>query len=230
MTTHHFTPTSWHHVLATLPPALTIESGDTVVTETIDANGWDKHGTKVWKAGNPMNGPIAVAHSHCSSIWPQTLTEGSPISVGRSGYFSSRYSAISQESRIHCPSSTIAGSRSVLPPVRSGMPVKPPGTISTSKPLCASAYLVAQTNGLIVAPLATRVSLPSWIGLTLGVMKDSALVLWLGLIELLRASQVLVTRLQEPLLILMICGAIYFLISFPIARLGGYLEKRWSND
>ncbi|MEK1895647.1 MAG: amino acid ABC transporter permease [Rhizobium sp.] len=83
----------------------------------------------------------------------------------------------------------------------------------------------------IVAPLATRVSLPSWIGLTLGVMKDSALVLWLGLIELLRASQILVTRLQEPLFILMICGAVYFIISFPIARIGGYLEKRWSpND
>lgn len=83
----------------------------------------------------------------------------------------------------------------------------------------------------IVAPLATRVSLPAWIGLTLGVMKDSALVLWLGLIELLRASQILVTRLQEPLFILIICGFIYFIISFPIARLGGYLEKRWSpND
>lgn len=80
----------------------------------------------------------------------------------------------------------------------------------------------------IVAPLATRVSLPSWIGLTLGVMKDSALVLWLGLTELLKASQTLVTRLQEPLLILFICGVIYFLLSFPIARLGGYLEKRWS--
>lgn len=87
----------------------------------------------------------------------------------------------------------------------------------------------AQVNAGIV--FDTRVSLPSWIGLTLGVMKDSALVLWLGLIELLRASQILVTRLQEPLTILMICGAIYFLISFPIARFGGYLERRWSpND
>ncbi|ALN71437.1 MULTISPECIES: amino acid ABC transporter permease [unclassified Aureimonas] len=80
----------------------------------------------------------------------------------------------------------------------------------------------------IVAPLATRIALPSWIGLTLGVMKDSALVLWLGLIELLRASQILVTRLQEPLFILMICGLIYFLLSFPVARLGSYLERRWS--
>ena len=38
----------------------------------------------------------------------------------------------------------------------------------------------------------------------------------------------LVTRLQEPLFILLICGAIYFIISFPIARFGGYLERRWS--
>ena len=89
----------------------------------------------------------------------------------------------------------------------------------------------SQDMRYIVFPLATRVSLPAWIGLTLGVMKDSALVLWLGLIELLRASQILVTRLQEPLFILIVCGAIYFMISFPIARLGGYLERQWSpND
>jgi polar amino acid transport system permease protein len=81
----------------------------------------------------------------------------------------------------------------------------------------------------IVFPMALRVALPSWIGLTLGVMKDSALVLWIGIIELLRSSQILVTRLQEPLFILIITGAIYFLISFPIARLGGRLEKRWHD-
>ena len=43
-------------------------------------------------------------------------------------------------------------------------------------------------------------------------------------------TQILITRLQEPLLLLMICGAFYFVISFPLARFGGYLEKRWSND
>ncbi|WEX85825.1 amino acid ABC transporter permease [Sinorhizobium garamanticum] len=111
--------------------------------------------------------------------------------------------------------------------VRGGIASVPPTIRRSARSLGMTWW---QDMRYIVAPLATRVSLPSWIGLTLGVMKDSALVLWLGLIELLRASQVLVTRLQEPLLILMICGAIYFLISFPIARLGGYLEKRWSND
>ena len=79
-------------------------------------------------------------------------------------------------------------------------------------------------------PMAMRVALPGWIGLALGVMKDSALVLWLGIIELLRSSQILVTRLQEPLFILLVTGAIYFLLSFPVARLGGRLEKRWREN
>ncbi len=82
----------------------------------------------------------------------------------------------------------------------------------------------------VVFPMALRVALPSWIGLTLGVMKDSALVLWLGIIELLRASQILVTRLQEPMFILLVAGAIYFVLSFPIARLGAQLEKRWKEN
>ena len=60
MTTHRFIPTTWHTVLAALPPAITIDSGDTIVTETIDANGWDKNDQKVASPPNPMNGPIAV--------------------------------------------------------------------------------------------------------------------------------------------------------------------------
>jgi acetamidase/formamidase len=61
MTTHRFVPTAWHGVLATLPPALTVESGDIVVTETLDANGWDKDEVQRLPGSNPMNGPIAVA-------------------------------------------------------------------------------------------------------------------------------------------------------------------------
>lgn len=82
----------------------------------------------------------------------------------------------------------------------------------------------------IVFPMATRVVLPSWIGLTLGVMKDTALVLWIGIIELLRSSQIIVTRLQEPLFILAIAGLIYFVMSFPLARLGAHLEKKWQTQ
>ena len=82
----------------------------------------------------------------------------------------------------------------------------------------------------IVFPIALRVAFPNWISLTLGVMKDTSLVLWIGIVELLRASQIIVTRIQEPMFVLTLVGVIYFLMGFPIARLGGWLEKKWREN
>jgi len=82
----------------------------------------------------------------------------------------------------------------------------------------------------IVWPIGLRAVLPSWTGVALGVLKDSALVSVLGYVELLRASQILMTRTQEPFIILTIVGAFYFALSFPISRLSARLEKRWQYD
>ena len=111
--------------------------------------------------------------------------------------------------------------------VRGGMLAVPSTTRRAARSLGMTWF---QDLRYIVFPIALRVSLPSWVGLTLGVMKDTALVLWIGIVELLRASQVIVTRIQEPLLVLMLCGLIYFLMSYPISRLGAYLESRWRDD
>lgn len=80
----------------------------------------------------------------------------------------------------------------------------------------------------VVLPIGGRAVFPSWVGVALGVMKDSALVSVLGYVELLKASQILITRTQEPLLILTIAGAFYFALSFPISRYAAALEKRWT--
>ena len=61
MTAYRFTPTTWYNTLGTHPPALTVESGDTIVTETLDAFGTDKTGARLASEPNPMNGPVAVA-------------------------------------------------------------------------------------------------------------------------------------------------------------------------
>jgi polar amino acid transport system permease protein len=111
--------------------------------------------------------------------------------------------------------------------VRAGMLAVPATTRRAARSLGMS---WAQDLRWIVFPIALRVSLPSWTGLVLGVMKDTALVLWIGVVELLRSSQVIVTRIQEPLLVLTICGLIYFAMSFPISRLSTYLETRWRDD
>ena len=82
----------------------------------------------------------------------------------------------------------------------------------------------------IVLPMATRVAFPGWLNLVLGVMKDTALVMWIGIVELLRASQIIVTRIQEPMLVLCIAGLIYYVMSLVVARLGARLEKRWQEN
>jgi His/Glu/Gln/Arg/opine family amino acid ABC transporter permease subunit len=82
----------------------------------------------------------------------------------------------------------------------------------------------------IVLPMASRVAFPGWLNLVLSVMKDSALVMWIGIVELLRASQTIVTRIQEPLLVLCVAGLIYYVMSLVVAQLGARLEKRWQEN
>ena len=81
----------------------------------------------------------------------------------------------------------------------------------------------------VVFPIGTRAIFPSWVGVALGVMKDSALVSVLGYVELVKASQVLITRTQEPLLIILVVGGFYFALSYPISRYSAKLERRWSQ-
>ncbi|OED48360.1 amino acid ABC transporter [Rhodobacteraceae bacterium (ex Bugula neritina AB1)] len=81
----------------------------------------------------------------------------------------------------------------------------------------------------VVLPIGGRAVFPSWVGVALGVMKDSALVSVLGYVELLKASQILITRTQEPFLILALAGAFYFALSYPVSRYATYLENRWAQ-
>lgn len=81
----------------------------------------------------------------------------------------------------------------------------------------------------VVWPIGLRAVLPAWAGVALGVLKDSALVSVLGYVELLRASQILITRTQEPFLILTVVGLFYFALSFPISRATARLERRWQQ-
>ncbi|OEO29223.1 acetamidase [Devosia insulae DS-56] len=60
MTTHRFVATEWHNVLGTRPAAFTVASGDTVITETLDAWGFDKDAVQRQPGPNPMNGPIFI--------------------------------------------------------------------------------------------------------------------------------------------------------------------------
>lgn len=60
MTTHHFQPTHYHNTIGSHEPVLKIADGDTLITTTVDANGFDVQGQKVTSGPNPMTGPFYV--------------------------------------------------------------------------------------------------------------------------------------------------------------------------
>lgn len=51
---------SWHNTLGSHAPVLRCADGDTVITETLDAGGWDRSGIARAASPNPVNGPMFV--------------------------------------------------------------------------------------------------------------------------------------------------------------------------
>jgi acetamidase/formamidase len=60
MTIHNFAPTRFYNTIGSHEAVLKIGDGDTVVTETLDAHGFDRQGEKRGDGPNPMTGPFYV--------------------------------------------------------------------------------------------------------------------------------------------------------------------------
>jgi His/Glu/Gln/Arg/opine family amino acid ABC transporter permease subunit len=107
--------------------------------------------------------------------------------------------------------------------VRSGLRSVRPELIKASRSLGMSYW---QELRLVSLPLAIRTVFPGWIGTLIGLTKDTALVSVVGYIELLRATQILITRTNEALLLLTGVGIAYFLICYPISRYSLAVERK----
>lgn len=83
-----------------------------------------------------------------------------------------------------------------------------------------------QTLFYIRMPIGIRAVFPSWLGVALSVIKDSALVSVIGYMELLRTSDQLISRTQQPLEILIGVGIFYFIISYPLSLYGKHVERK----
>src|SRR5271156_4796209 len=71
-----FTPVSFSNKFSlNVPVVLTIRSGDTVRTETVDALGYDKNGLRRNKGGNPLTGPFYIENSTEGDVLQITLTK-----------------------------------------------------------------------------------------------------------------------------------------------------------
>ncbi len=112
--------------------------------------------------------------------------------------------------------------------VRAGIEAVPPTMIKAARGLGMS-YM--QSFRYVIVPIGTRAVLPSWTGLMLGLMKDTSLIAVLGASppELLRASQIIINRIQEPLAILIGAGAFYFIMCHVITVAVRRYENSWKT-
>ncbi len=84
----------------------------------------------------------------------------------------------------------------------------------------------------IVVPIGTKAVFPAWIGLMLGLMKDTSLIAVIGAVppELIQASRILINRILEPLYILLGAAVFYFIMCYALSWTGSRLEARWSRQ
>jgi amidase len=70
-----FKPTTYYNNFShTVPPAVRIQPGDTIKSESVDAGGFDKVGARIAKSGNPVTGPFFIEGASPGDIVAITLT------------------------------------------------------------------------------------------------------------------------------------------------------------
>jgi amidase len=71
-----FKPTAYYRNFShKTPPVIKIAQGDTLVSESVDAGGIDKSGTKIAERGNPLTGPFYIEGASPGDVVAITLTK-----------------------------------------------------------------------------------------------------------------------------------------------------------
>lgn len=65
---HRFRPAEYHTTIGSHPPVLRISDGDSIVTTTVDARGFDHKGIQVAQRGNPQTGPFFIDGAKAGDI------------------------------------------------------------------------------------------------------------------------------------------------------------------
>lgn len=109
--------------------------------------------------------------------------------------------------------------------------------VSIPKIQYESAYALGMTQKQVylhvILPQTIRRLIPLSINLITRMIKTTSLVMMIGIVEVLKVAQQIIeanrrTSPDAAFGIFAVVFLLYFLICWPIGRLAGYLEKRWS--
>jgi polar amino acid transport system permease protein len=77
----------------------------------------------------------------------------------------------------------------------------------------------------IVLPQALRTMLPPITNFAIVLLKDTAIVFAVGVVEIMALARNLVTETLQSAVIYLIAGLIYLCMTIPMARLAAHLER-----
>lgn len=109
--------------------------------------------------------------------------------------------------------------------IRGGILAVDPGQMEAGRSLGLSR---AQTMVSVVLPQALKNALPTYASEFIVLIKETAIVGYIGLQDLTKMSSTITSRTYEPMYPLLIIAAIYFVMTFGLSRLFSHLERRMS--
>lgn len=116
--------------------------------------------------------------------------------------------------------------------VRSGLISVDPGQNLAGRALGLSAF---ERFRFIIWPQAFRIALPTLMNSVVALIKDTALISVISIPELIREAQSIISVTFEPQKYYLIAALMFFVVTFPLMKIAGNLEKRmkakgFSND
>ena len=107
--------------------------------------------------------------------------------------------------------------------VRSGLISVDPGQSAAARALGLSKL---DSFRFVIWPQAFRIALPTLMNSVVALIKDTALISVISIPELIREAQSVISVTFEPQKYYLIAALMFFVVTFPLMKLAGNLEKR----
>ncbi len=83
-----------------------------------------------------------------------------------------------------------------------------------------------QIDRYVILPQTVTIVLPPLVGQYIGLVKDTALAMAIGYVELVREGQAIIDRIGMPIEVFAVIAVIYFIICYPMSLVARRLELR----
>jgi ABC-type amino acid transport system permease subunit len=85
-----------------------------------------------------------------------------------------------------------------------------------------------QSMANVVIPQALRNALPAYTNEFITMIKDSSLVMTIGVLELTLTGKLISAETAQPFVVLIFVALLYFILTFSTSRVLRYVEKRFA--